>query len=694
MDIEEFRKDFLETVKSHAAAEGDITHAAFVTIVSEKLMDAEEFSDFEHCYHEGNGVKDRRLKLGIDGYSFDESDDSLKLLIVDFRGGVEAETLTQTDASTMFSRLTAFITEAMSGMLHPQLEDSSPARALATEIFRNQQAITRLRLYLATDAVLSSRVKDWPERIINDKPFEFHIWDAARFHRAFEAATGRDELKIDFREFMPEGIPCLEASQTGDEYKAYLCVIPGTVLADLYDRYGSRLLERNVRSFLGIRGAKSVNSGIRSTILSQPSMFFAFNNGIAVTASTVEVARGGNGLGILCADDLQIVNGGQTTASLTTAKRKDRAELKDIFVQMKLSVIGPERADELIPQISRSANSQNKVSDADFFSNHPFHVRIETHSRRLWAPAVAGAQHETHWFYERARGQFLNEQIRMTPSEKRRFLQQNPREQLITKTDLAKYENSWREIPHVISLGAQKNFRDFAGYIDELWKASDSAFNEEYFKNIVARAIIWKYTERMVSRQPWYQGGYRANVVAYSIAKLAMMIRTSAGGRVLDFRAIWGKQGISKAMELQLEQIAEAVFNTIVSEDRPVDNVTEWCKKKLCWERVESIKVPLLSSFVADLVDKAELMTVKKDAKKLQKTDNGIAAQAEVVQLGGKYWQQISNWAEKKNLLTPDEKKIVSIAARIPNGIPPDFQCPKLLEIRSRMIAEGFGYPK
>ena len=176
MDIEEFRKDFLETVKSHAAAEGDMTHAAFVTIVSEKLMDAEEFSDFEPCYHEGNGVKDRRLKLGIDGYSSDESDDSLKLLIVDFRGGAEAETLTQTDASTMFSRLTAFITEAMSGLLHPQLEDSSPARALATEIFRNQQATTRLRLYLATDAVLSSRVKDWPERIINDKPFEFHIW--------------------------------------------------------------------------------------------------------------------------------------------------------------------------------------------------------------------------------------------------------------------------------------------------------------------------------------------------------------------------------------------------------------------------------------------------------------------------------------------------------------------------------------
>jgi hypothetical protein len=329
----------------------------------------------------------------------------------------------------------------------------------------------------------------------------------------------------------------------------------------------------------------------------------------------VEVSRSGNGLHILHADDLQIVNGGQTTASLTTAKRKDEAELKDIYVQMKLSVIGPDRADELIPQISRSANSQNKVNDADFFSNHPFHVRIETHSRRLWAPAFAGAQHETHWFYERARGQFLNEQVRMSPAEKRRFLQQNPRDQLITKTDLAKYEKAWREIPHIISLGAQKNFRYFAEYIDELWKASDSDFNEEHFRNIVARAIIWKYTERMVSRQSWYQGGYRANVVAYTIAKLALLIRTAAKDKVLDFRTIWNQQRISQAMERQLEQIAEAVFNTIVAEDRPVDNVTERCKKKLCWERVECLKIALFPTFNADLVDRTELLAAKKDAK-------------------------------------------------------------------------------
>jgi hypothetical protein len=194
----------------------------------------------------------------------------------------------------------------------------------------------------------------------------------------------------------------------------------------------------------------------------------------------------------------------------------------------------------------------------------------------------------------------------------------------------------------------------------------------------------------MVSRQSWYQGGYRANVVAYTIAKLALLIRTAAKDKVLDFRTIWNQQRLSKAMERQLEQIAEAVFNTIVAEDRPVDNVTEWCKKKLCWERVECLKMALFPPFSADLVDRTELLDAKKDAKKLQKTDTGIAEQTEVVQLGGKYWQQLLYWAEKKNLLIPDEKKLVGIAARIPNRIPPDFQCPKLLEIRARMVAEGF----
>ncbi len=690
MEFEEFRKDFLESVKSRAAADGDLTQAAFVTVASEKLMDAEELQDFLPCYHEGSGVRDRRLRLRIDGYSYDDTDGSYNLIIADYHGGEIVETLTQTDATTQFSRLRAFVPEAISGKLHPELENSSPVYSLARDIFAHPDNITRFRFILVTDALLSSRVRDWPEDAINGKPVEFHIWDIARFHRVHESHTGRDELAVDFKEFVENGVPCLEASQTDGEYKAYLCVLPGAILADLYDRFGSRLLENNVRSFLGIRGTKSVNSGIRNTILKQPSMFFAYNNGIAATASEAEVIRQKNGLYLTTAKDLQIVNGGQTTASLSNARRREKAILDNIFVQMKLSVIEPLKAEEVIPQISRFANSQNKVSDADFFSNHPFHIRLETHSRRLWAPASDGAQHETHWFYERARGQFLNEQTRMTSSEKRRFLQQNPRDQLLTKTDLAKYENTWRGLPHIVSLGAQKNFKIFAEWVDEKWKLSDIDFNEEYFRNAVSKAIIWKHTERMISGQNWYQGGYRANIVAYTIAKLFQTIEATGKGKVLDLRIIWNRQKISSILEIELTSIAEAVSRVIVGPERLVENVTEWCKNKQCWERVEKMEIELSRGFHKELINKEELIIARKEAKVIQKTDKGIAAQTEVLRLSSNYWRRLKNWSDGKGLLTPEEEKMIQIALKMPSRIPNEYQSSKLLEISEKIEAEGF----
>ena len=142
------------------------------------------------------------------------------------------------------------------------------------------------------------------------------------------------------------------------------------MLVDIYDKYGSRLLERNVRSFLSTKVA--VNKNIRTTILQQPERFFAYNNGISATAMDVQLEHSDSGMFIISAKDFQIINGGQTTASLSSARYnfKGRADLSPIFVQMKLTVINQtlkeEVATELIQNISRSSNSQNKVSDADF----------------------------------------------------------------------------------------------------------------------------------------------------------------------------------------------------------------------------------------------------------------------------------------------------------------------------------------
>ena len=461
------------------------------------------------------------------------------------------------------------------------------------------------------------------------------------------------------------------------------------MFAEIYDRYGSRLLEGNVRSFLGTKGG--VNKGIRNTILREPEMFFAFNNGVAATATDAEIIITDEGLRLIRAMSLQIVNGGQTTVSLANTRRKDRADLRKVFVQMKLSVIAPEKAESIIPEISRCANSQNKLTFADFFSNHPFHVRIEGISRRIWAPAIGGAQYETHWFYERARGQYLNEQTRMTQAERKRYQLQNPRVQVITKTDLAKYYNAWRGLPRIVSLGAQKNFKAFAEWIAERWEQADTQFNEEFFRESVALAILFRHTEHLVPRQPWYQQGYRANIVAYTIAKLASTIAACCSGNVLDLRSIWNRQAVTDAMDRQLTIISEAVFGVIVSPELGFQNVTEWCKKEACWTRVRGLDIPLSEDLKAELIDISENRAASRSARAQQKVDNGIGAQIQVVNIGAEFWEHLRSWANERGLITPEESRILGIASKISSGmIPTDKQSAILLIIKERMETEGF----
>lgn len=688
MELEDFRKDFLETARALAASEGDFAEASFVAEAARRLIDAEELTDFEPCHFEGTGSRQRRLR--VDGYSFDDVDGSVTLLIADYDGGEEISTLTQTDATKHFGMLRAFIEDAVSGRLDQVLEESSPGYGLASDLYRQRDSITRFRAFLLSDAALSVRVKDWPEGTVAGQPVEFHIWDMSRFHRVFESGVGRDELEVDFTEFTEHGLPCLEARQTDGEYEAYLSVIPGPVLVDIYERFGSRLLEGNVRSFLSTRG--KVNKNIRLTILKQPEMFFAYNNGISATATGVRVERGRHGYRLLHATYLQIVNGGQTTASLAQARRKDSAdaELNNVFVPMKLSVVTPEAAEEVIPKISYSANSQNKVSEADFFSNHPFHIRFEEISRRIWAPATGGAQYETHWFYERARGQYLNEQVNLTSAEKRRFLLQNPRDQVITKTDLAKYENAWHGLPHTVSMGAQKNFMAFAQRVGAQWTQNDADFNEEFFRNAVAQAILFRYTERLVTRQPWYQNGYRANIVAYTVARLADLIKAKVPRKALDLRGIWTKQDISLNLDKQLTHIAKAVFDVIVSPSHGFQNVTEWCKKELCWQRVRESDVQVERAFIKELIDEDEVRTVKRDARTQQHVTSGIEDQTKVVSLGAAYWVKVGEWGRQKKLLTDADEKLLKIATKIPVKIPQDWQSTALLGIVARMEEEGF----
>ncbi|MDD2299976.1 MAG: AIPR family protein [Fermentimonas sp.] len=691
MDVKDFQKDFFEEVKSTAAVDGEGSSAAFVSITAGYLINAEVLPDFTPAFYVGTGRRNRKLR--VDGYVLDDFDYTMTLIIADYTGDLNRDVLTKTTAGQLFDRLKYFIEEALDNKYLKDIDISTSPADLVDLIRVNKNRIRKYRLLLITDGFISGRINSIPAKNIGDIPVECQIWDVDRIFRVCFSDIGRQNIEIDFKAFTPDGIPCIEASSANtDDYKSYLCIIPGSTLADVYDHYGSQLLEGNVRSFLSTKVA--VNKKIRETILKIPDKFFAYNNGVAATAMDLIIESSEKGKYITYAKDFQIINGGQTTASLSNARHKDSVDLTPIFVQMKLTEIdsNPDRAGDLIRNISRSSNSQNKVSDADFFSTHPFHVRMEQISRRLFAPAVGGAQYETKWFYERARGQYFQAQMRMKKLDKKKFVTQHPKKQVIAKTDLAKVRNTWNGLPQLVSKGAQTNFMKFADIIDEDWANSDTKYNEKYFKESVALIILFKHTETLVTHQPWYEQGYRANIVTYSIALLRKLIKEQFPGCELDLALIWNRQEVPDVVTSALTVITKTVFLTITDPARETLNVTQWCKRDTCWSTVKACDISLNENIQKALIAKDEIKSAEKEAKSDQKVASDLEAQKKVISAGVSFWKQVNDFSIKKRLLSPESIKAMRYALQMPNTILSPYQSQKLLELLERAESEGFQY--
>jgi len=416
-------------------------------------------------------------------------------------------------------------------------------------------------------------------------------------------------------------------------------------------------------------------------------MFFAYNNGITATAEEVEIDDDGGRLLLRRLKNFQIVNGGQTTASIHAAQRA-KVDVSQTFVQMKLSVVDHERANILVPKISEFANSQNRVSAADFFANHPFHVRVEEFSRRIYAPSPDGTFRASKWFYERARGQYADARAGLTPAQRRKFDLENPRRQLFTKTDLAKFVNVWKENPHEVSLGAQKNFASFARRIGREWKRTPDDFNEGWYCEVVAKAIIFRAMERIVSDQPWYQGGYRANIVAYAIAKIAHDVTKL--GRAVDCQIIWQRQAPTDALEAALVVAAEAVHGVLIDPPEGLRNVTEWAKKQACWERSRGLGVALPQSFLNSLISSEERREVQRSGRRDQRQLDGIQAQIAVVNAGSAFWTDVLDWGRKRGLLTPTEVGILRATASRKGSVPSERQSSKMIDVLNKLQAAGY----
>ncbi|MEM7430147.1 MAG: AIPR family protein [Pseudomonadota bacterium] len=275
----------------------------------------------------------------------------------------------------------------------------------------------------------------------------------------------------------------------------------------------------------------------------------------------------------------------------------------------------------------------------------------------------------------------------MTVAKRKKFDLEHPRQQLFSKTDLAKYLNVWEGKPEKVSLGAQKNFANFAHAVGQAWKKSEGSFNEAFFRETVAKAIVFKRTEKIVSEQPWYEGGYRANIVAYAIAKIAHDVAEMK--RAVDFRAIWNAQSISAAMEQAIALVAKEVHDVLVDPPAGIRNVTEWAKKQACWGRVQKLTLSWPQDFLDELISHAEQKGRKREGRKDQKLLMGIEAQTAVVSAGGAFWQRVGEWGLGRRLLSERDMGALQTASRVPDKLPSEKQAALVVEILSRLRQEG-----
>lgn len=563
---------------AESGLQGVYNEHEFTRIVLDELGEEGAIEDPVALWYEGN-LSGKICK--ITGFAMPEDNERLTLVNTVYRSDVPPAELSSDDKLSAYGQAIKFFEDSRKGLFDRIDPSMAEVRDLSRRIFESRDVIDVLRVILISDQVAGFGHADL-KGAFDDTRIVVDPYGVDRLYRLLGKGLTRDDIVVDIEHDLHRPLPCLKVSNGGGDYDAYLAAIPGSLLADIYEKYGTRLLELNVRAFLGLGGKKSVNSGLRSTIMEAPRRFLAYNNGLVTTVDGIDLARTEEGgLAIRKLRGLQIVNGGQTTASLHRALLQDNADLRDIQVPIKIIRVGGSELGEMVSAVSRSANSQNTVQPADFSANEPFHVAVENLANNLWMPNGSG-----RWFYERARGSYRAARMALGADSGagRRFLNETPKERVFAKTDLAKYLNAWNGLPHLVSYGSQKNFQYFMQSLKDE-HATGFSPDEKWFKEFIAKLIIFRSTQDIVKRQKF--AAYQAIISAYTVASLAHRFEQS-----FDLERIWTSQDISLELADLVGQWAVAIDKLL---RRTAGNrmPSEWAKRVECWDAVREAKLEL-----------------------------------------------------------------------------------------------------
>lgn len=705
MDIGEFRIQFMEQLRFDAEHEGTEPESQFISKALDLLEEIGDVSDPMPMSIEMKGRRGRIM--AFDAYAYDEADGALIMIASDFINEIDnTPTLTNTRIDELFLHMRNFIEESVEGDVSAYCDDSDPAiniaKEIKTKVGKSMLAteILRFKFIILSNAVLSRQVKNVSREEFLERPVELNIWTIERFHQTY-STNSSEIIEIETKDFGCDGIQYLKADIGEDaNYDAYLGIVPGEFLANIYCKYGSKLLQGNIRAFLSVRG--KVNKGIRETIIKNPENFFTYNNGIAVVARTIGFSEDKSK--IIYLKDPQIINGGQTTASLANAKIKKEVKdggMNNLFVPMKLTVLNVDddmseedidRYNSITKTISQCANSQNAVSEADFFSNHPFHVLMEQLSRKKMAPPVNGNPYQTIWFYERSRGKWEQEQMQLSPAARSKFCEKHPKNQVIKKEKLAKCLNAFAMNPHEVCQSSAINFSHFAKTINNLYETSKESINEVFFSKCVCSVIIFDSLDRRINKADWYPtGGNKAQIIPYAIAKMMSMIPKDLD---LDWKLIWQKQEMYPALEKELMNLAH-IIHEFFEKEAQGGLVRSLARRADTWNKCKNLPLSLSEEFRSTLIPKYEMKQEEATAKKERKFSQAIDISVEVFKLGAEYWKRVYNDLSKENILSyGDVAFIGSIAEYIKrNSLPSAAQCKRLIKIVEKAEDKGYIMP-
>lgn len=625
MDIKSFASEQYSLALEDANNNGTCIEVELARNILDLMSEYGEISTYELC-------KFKKGQAMLTAYSYNEDLESLDLFLFS-----KATTPTaKIDIDTVqdkYSNICNFYREALRNIPFFGAEVSEDVRNAIALIKEVRENIRRVRLFFLTNGIVEpSPILNISEENEYEHIFmEYSTWDLSRVYRMNAINSGSEAIEIDFQLNYKSKIQCLRVEDENPKVDAYFAIMPGNILAKIYEQYKQALLEGNVRLFL--QKTNKVNRQICKTIKEKPEMFFSFNNGISATAKHIEFGSGGSKAApyITKITDLQIVNGGQTTASIASMQECD---LSKVFVPMKICVIKDEEEySDIVKEISTSANSQTAIKKSDFLSGDDFLKVLEKVSRTETEPIS-----KTRWYFERKRGQYRSEISNLYGYDKTLFNSTYPKAQVLEKADVAKYALLWEMRPYQ----ACKSKEVVAvTYFSGLHKDTEVKIDGEYYRNIVSLHLLYKYVNNYVKENfRKLFGTYSSRITNYIISSIAYLTNKNFN---LDY--IWKNKKVKSGLKTVTKELGTLINNHLFADFKP-----QYPKEEKCWTELKA-KLDELKDVRSKLLSYCE---------KVSASDSEIEEKDELIEqafsISAPLWKAIAEWGKQTGKLSMAER--------------------------------------